>query len=91
MNSHTLRPIGAVPNNSGAAAAGWDRVFISDPVTGNPEMSFIYHKLTGDLPTGFGSRMPLDRSKLSGALIEIIRLWIENGAPATGWVPGTDQ
>jgi hypothetical protein len=33
--------------------------------------------------------MPLIGAKVDDHLIEIIRLWIEDGAPATGWVPGT--
>jgi uncharacterized membrane protein YphA (DoxX/SURF4 family) len=49
-----------------------------------------YHKLTGDLQSGMGQRMPLIGASLDPALIDIIRLWIEAGAPQTGWVPGTD-
>ena len=36
-------------------------------------------------------QMPLGEPKLNALLIEIIRLWIEAGAPEIGWVPGTDQ
>ena len=51
----------------------------------------MYHKLTGDLPDKLlGERMPRDRGKLDQFLIDIVKLWIEAGAPETGWVPGTD-
>jgi hypothetical protein len=60
------------------------------PSSGDPSTSFIYHKLTGDLQLGMGQRMPLIGASLDPALIDIIRLWIEAGAPQTGWVPGTD-
>jgi hypothetical protein len=49
------------------------------------------HKITGDLPSpAYGLRMPRNRPKLDQYLIDLIRLWIEAGAPASGWVPGTD-
>jgi hypothetical protein len=70
----------------GAAAAGWKRV---DAANASAENSFIFHKLTGDLDGTQGARMPLIGGSLDDNLIEIIRLWIEDGAPATGWVPGT--
>ena len=52
----------------------------------------MYHKVTGDFPdkTAFGERMPRGRPKLDQFLIDILKLWIEDGAPPTGWVPGTD-
>jgi hypothetical protein len=34
--------------------------------------------------------MPLDRPKLDKSLIDVITLWVAAGAPAAGWVPGTD-
>ena len=34
--------------------------------------------------------MPFGRPKLDQTLIEVVQLWIAAGAPATGWVPGTD-
>jgi hypothetical protein len=77
--------VGAAPTNADAAAAGWERV-----LPGDPDASFLYRKVTGDLPAGFGSPMPLARPPLDASLIEIIRLWIQAGAPDTGWVPGTD-
>jgi hypothetical protein len=73
------------PDHPGAIAAGWLRV---DGANADAENSFLYHKITGDLDAQ-GARMPLVGGKLDDHLIEIIRLWIEDGAPATGWVAGT--
>ncbi len=74
-----------------AQAAGWPRVNTMAPTAAeNLDTSFLWHKLEGDLPdTNFGERMPRGRPKLNGTLREIIRLWIEAGAPGSGWVPGT--
>jgi hypothetical protein len=82
--------VDVTPNNGTAAAAGWKRVMTTGPGSGDPNTSFIYHKLTGDLQPGMGQRMPLIGAALDPALIDIIRLWIEAGAPQMGWVPGTD-
>jgi hypothetical protein len=82
--------VNVTPNNATAAAAGWKRVMTTGPSSGDPNTSFIYHKLTGDLQPGMGQGMPLIGASLDPALIDIIRLWIEAGAPETGWVPGTD-
>jgi hypothetical protein len=74
------------PQNSSALAQGWKRVHPGDPTT-----SFIYHKVTGDLPDpSFGVRMPRGKPKLNKTLIGIIQAWITGGAPDTGWVAGTD-
>jgi len=82
--------VGVTPTNAAAAAAGWKRVMTTGPGSGDPNTSFIYHKLTGDLQSGMGQRMPLIGASLDPVLIDIIRLWIEAGAPDMGWVPGTD-
>jgi len=82
--------INVVPENTAAAAAGWSRVTMLDPNTGDPDTSFLFHKLTGDLGPGFGDPMPLSGPGLAADLIDIIELWIQGGAPATGWAPGTD-
>jgi hypothetical protein len=51
----------------------------------------MHHKVTGDLPDdGLGERMPFERGRLDDFIVDILRLWIEAGAPQTGWVPGTD-
>jgi hypothetical protein len=69
----------------------WLRIKTSSPTSGDPDASYLYHKITGDLPDpGLLARMPRNRRKLNATLIEVIRLWIENGAPQTHWVPGTD-
>jgi len=73
------------PNNGAALGQGWKRV-----TAGNAAASFLFHKVTGDLPDAtYGGRMPLKRSKLHPSLQAIIQAWIDGGAPATGWVPGT--
>jgi hypothetical protein len=82
--------IGVTPTNPDAAAAGWERVKLLGPDSGDPTTSFLFRKVDGNLPPGFGSRMPLVGPPLDDALIEVIRLWIEAGAPDTGWVSGTD-
>jgi hypothetical protein len=96
--------VNAGPANPAAAAAGWKRAAIQTPAppvptapdptptpsVGDPETSFIVHKLNGDFPgSGFGERMPLGRPKLDQSLIDVITLWIQAGAPPEGWVPGT--
>jgi hypothetical protein len=82
--------IDIVPSNTAAATAGWKRVTILNATTGDAESSFIYHKVTGDLPdASYGVSMPRGKPKIHSSLREVIRLWIESGAPDTGWVPGT--
>jgi len=77
------------PVNFAAGQLGWQRV---DGANADPDTSFIIHKLRGDLSAapGLGEQMPFGRPKLPGYLIDIIELWIAAGAPANGWVPGTD-
>src|SRR5262249_58653348 len=76
------------PYNQTAIGLGWKRI---DAANANPDKSYLYHKITGDLPDELlGERMPRDRPKLDQFLIDIVKLWIEAGAPETGWVPGTD-
>ncbi len=84
--------INHTPTKADAAALGWKRIVQIDATTGDPATSFIVHKLNGDFPgTGdFGARMPRGRPKLDATLINVITLWIQAGAPDTGWVPGTD-
>jgi hypothetical protein len=82
--------VDVVPNNAAAAASGWKRVTRVDASHGDPETSLLFHKLEGDLPSGFGSRMPFGERRLPGYLRDLVELWILNGAPAEGWVPGTD-
>lgn len=78
------------PDKPAAAAAGWLRVEVVPNVSGDLETSFIVHKLEGTLPDGtYGARMPYGRPKLHRTLRDIIALWIQAGAPQTGWVSGT--
>ncbi len=80
--------VDVVPSNPAAAGLGWRRI---DAANADPETSFLYHKITGDLDDdALGERMPFGRGKLDEFLIDIVRLWIEADAPQTGWVPGTD-
>jgi hypothetical protein len=79
------------PNNFAANGAGWKRVDVVPDVNGSPETSFLFHKITGDLPSeAYGERMPLNKKKLNKTLRDVIELWIEAGAPQNSWVPGTD-
>jgi hypothetical protein len=64
----------------------WKRV-----LPGDSTKSFLFHKITGELDTGQGARMPYGGPALDQHLIDIIQLWIDAGAPETGWVPGTDE
>ena len=79
--------VGQTPTNPQAAARGYKRV---DP--GSPETSFLMHKVARDawddyypLGTGEGSQMPTS-SDLAHEDIELIRQWIQFGAPLTGTV-----
>ena len=77
------------PANLNANAVGWKRVHVLDATTGDPDTSLLLQKLLGP-PAGFGARMPFNRRPLDRAVIDVVELWIAAGAPATGWVPGTD-
>jgi hypothetical protein len=81
------------PANGDAAALGWHRVTRLDATTGDPATSYLVHKLAGTLGgfgPGLGKRMPVNRPKLDEALVDVVRRWVEAGAPADGWVAGTD-
>lgn len=82
--------INVTPGTIAAAGNGWKRVAVSSPTSGDADTSFLYRKVAGDLPdASYGKSMPRDKPKLHSSLREVIRLWIESGAPDTGWVPGT--
>jgi len=91
--------INATPFNQAAKDAGWKRVVMTSMTAGDPVTSYLYRKVTGDLPDKtFGVRMPFHRAALDQHLIDVINLWIQNGAPQGCWmppstcfVPGTDQ
>ncbi len=83
--------VGVSPTNPAALSDGLLRITPGDPVA-----SFLYRKITFDLPAGYGSGMPLSGAALTPDLAELIRLWIIGDgvlgpAPETGWVTGTDQ
>jgi hypothetical protein len=82
--------VDATPSNAAAALADWRRVAVITPTSGDPARSLLFHKVNGHLPPGFGARMPFGRRRLDPVLIDVIESWIRAGAPATGWVPGTD-
>jgi hypothetical protein len=80
--------VDVTPVQSAAMMAGWERVDGS----GDLATSLLFHKLNRTtLPDDFGDPMPRGKRRLDQDLIDIIQLWIEAGAPDTGWVPGTDQ
>lgn len=76
------------PTNGPALGLGWMRV-----APGSSATSYLYHKIMNDLDdaAGLGERMPRPpgRPMLHPSLREVIRLWIDAGAPDTGWVPNT--
>ena len=83
--------VNVAPDNVSAAADLLKRV-----TPGDEAMSLLYVKINGLPPGGYGSRMPLDKTPLEPAVIELIRKWIVGDgllgpAPETGWVAGTDQ
>jgi hypothetical protein len=84
--------VGVVPVNPAAAGAGLQRIF-----PGDPTLSFLYRKITGDLDSGsWGVPMPAAGPAVSQQLIDIIELWILGDgvlgpAPESGWVAGTEQ
>jgi hypothetical protein len=47
---------------------------------GDPDASFLWHKLTGDLAIGEGNQMPFGKNPLTGDSLEAIRCWILTGA-----------
>ena len=60
--------------------------------------TMFFENKNGYLPAGdflpddtFGVRMPFHRAAIDSHLIDIIMLWIQNGAPSAGWVAGTDN
>jgi hypothetical protein len=66
--------VGATPSNAAAQQVGLLRV---DP--GHPDNSFLIVKLEGPLPIE-GSQMPMGKTPLTAAQIQLIRDWIAQGA-----------
>src|SRR5262249_53770848 len=57
---------------------------------GNPDLSFLYAKITDNLAAGEGIPMPYNVAPLDDATVSVIRAWIEAGAPPDGRVEGDD-
>jgi len=84
--------VNASPANFSASNAGWLRVDAPNPpgTSGTATTSFMFRKIEGDLPDAtYGARMPFGKRRLNRTLRDVIELWIQAGAPQTGWVPGT--
>jgi hypothetical protein len=73
------------PSNPVAAHYGHMRV-----MPGEPDRSFLLAKLTNNLAAGEGLSMPYNAAPLDAATLEVIRAWVEAGAPSTGRVRGDD-
>lgn len=74
-----------LPANPYAASRGMMRV-----MPGEPDHSFLLAKLTDRLASGEGLAMPYNSAPLDDVTIEVMRAWIEAGAPAEGRVPGDE-
>jgi hypothetical protein len=68
--------VNIAPTNSTARAAGDKRV-----APGDPNHSFLMHKVTGEMEFGEGDRMPQGADPLSAQEIDLIWRWIDQGAP----------
>jgi hypothetical protein len=77
--------VGVTPTNPMAASTGMQRVY-----PGEPDKSFFYMKLSHGLTDGMGLSMPWGGPYLDEPSLEVIRAWIEAGAPREGVVPGDD-
>jgi len=75
--------VGAAATNAAAAATGKRRV-----LPGDPDVSFLWQKLSGHLGAAEGARMPQVGRPLDDRELALVRAWIAGGAPATGAVPG---
>jgi hypothetical protein len=83
--------IGKTPTNADAARGGWgtrDDGRRVRPATLPRATSFT--SSPGELASELGKRMPFSKPKLDDALVDVVRHWVEAGAPADGWVSGTD-
>jgi hypothetical protein len=67
--------VNVTPSTRDAELEGWMRV-----VAGDPEKSFLLHKLRAGLPANMGRRMPYDGPYLRDAEIDVIEQWIADGA-----------
>jgi len=73
------------PSNPVAKADGMMRV-----MAGRADMSLLYAKLTSNLQSGMGTSMPYSAAPLPPSTTDIIKAWIDAGAPQDGVVAGDD-
>jgi hypothetical protein len=57
---------------------------------GDPDHSFLMSKLHDNLAAGEGKPMPFNGAPLDAVTLNVVRAWIEAGAPREGRVPGDD-
>ena len=85
-----LTPLNAFDNLVAAPSKG-SALALVEP--GNPSLSYLYHKLSAKTFPGSyaigGSPMPSTGAAISPGQLEVIRLWIEAGAPREGSVGDT--
>jgi hypothetical protein len=80
-------------NLVGVAAVEYPALF--RVAAGNPDDSYLIHKLEGTQEVG--SRMPLNGPYLEQSTVDVIRQWISDGAPPPGsttasmFMPATDE
>jgi hypothetical protein len=73
------------PSNPVGKADGMMRI-----MPGRPDLSMLYAKITSNLQSGMGVSMPYSAAPLPTETTDIIKAWIEAGAPKDGVVPGDD-
>ncbi len=85
-----LTPLNAFDNLVTAPSKGSSLALVEP---GNPSLSFLYHKLSAKTFPGSyaigGAPMPSAGAPISPGQLEVIRLWIEAGAPREGSVGDT--
>jgi hypothetical protein len=85
-----LTPLNAFDNLVGVTSKGSSLALVEP---GNPSLSYLYHKLSAKTFPGSyaigGVPMPSAGAGISPGQLEVIRLWIEAGAPRTGSVGDT--
>jgi hypothetical protein len=59
-------------------------------MAGRPDMSLLFAKITSNLQSGMGVTMPYSAAPLPTETTDIVKAWINAGAPKDGVVPGDD-
>jgi hypothetical protein len=77
--------VGAAPSNAVAGGQGLLRV-----APGDPDRSLLYRKLAKSVDAAMGVPMPWGGPYLDEPALEVVRAWIEAGAPRDGRAPGDD-